>query len=116
MGLPVQVGYDTDVEHALKLMEAAALAEPRVLKAPNGPTGFLVKFAENGIDLELGVWINDPENGQLNLRSALNQAIWRSFRAHGIEIPVPQRNVHVVGLPDGFAGAAPESRRAGPAG
>ena len=110
MSLPLQVGYDTDVELALKLMEEAALAEPRVLKAPNRPAGFLVRFAENGIDLELGVWINDPENGQLNLRSALNQSIWRSFRAHDIKIPSPQRSVQVVGLPDGFAGARKPGR------
>jgi small-conductance mechanosensitive channel len=103
MGLPIQVGYDTDVDLALKLMEEAALAEPRVLKAPNRPTGFLVRFAENGIDLELGVWINDPENGQLNLRSALNVRILRAFRTNGIQIPYPQRDVRIVAAPGGVA-------------
>jgi len=113
IGLPVQVAYDSDIEFALKLMEEAALAEPRVLKAPNGPAAFLVRFADSGIDLELGIWINDPENGQLNLRSALNQAIWRAFRANGIKIPFPQRELRVVGLPGGLAGPPLES---GPAG
>jgi small-conductance mechanosensitive channel len=95
----VQISYDCDVDQALKLMEAAARAEPRVLQAPNPPQAFLVRFADSGIDLELGVWINDPENGQLNLKSALNQTIWRSFQAHGIRIPFPQREVRVISAP-----------------
>ena len=108
LGLPVQVSYDSDVERALRLMEEAAHAEPRVLKGPNGPAAFLVRFAESGIDLELGVWINDPENGQLNLRSALNQRILRAFRANGIQMPYPQRDVRIVGAPGGTALAPAE--------
>ena len=117
LGLSVQVAHDTDIDLALKLMEAAALAEPRVLKnAPNAPAALLVRFAESGIDLELGVWIDDPDSGQLDLRSALNQAIWRSFQANGIRIPFPQRELRVVGLPDGSAGATgATSVRADPA-
>ena len=61
--------YDSDVDRALELMEAAALREPRVLKAPNAPVATRRRASrESGIDLELGVWINDPENGQGNLR------------------------------------------------
>jgi len=96
LAVPVQVSYDSDVPLALKLMEAAARAEPRVLGAPNEPMGYLVRFADSGIELELGVWINDPENGQLNIRSALNQSILRTFRANGIRIPYPQRELRVI--------------------
>ncbi len=95
LAVNVQISYDSDVDLALKLMEAAAGAEARVLKAPNPPQAFLARFADSGIDLELGVWINDPQNGQLNLKSALNRAIWRSFQANGIEIPFPQREVRI---------------------
>ena len=102
LGLPVQVAHDTDIDLALKLMEAAARAEPRVLKnAPNPPAAILVRFAESGIDLELGVWIDDPDSAQLDLRSALNRAIWRAFQAHGIRIPFPQRELRVVGASGG---------------
>ena len=114
--MSVQVGYDSDVERALRLMEDAAHAEPRVLKAPNGPAAFLVRFADNGIDLELGVWINDPENGQLNLKSALNRAILRAFRANGIPIPFPQRDVRIVGALGGITAAAIDSGTPGIAG
>jgi small-conductance mechanosensitive channel len=117
VGLPVQVAHDTDIDRALQLMEAAALAEPRVLKnAPNAPAAFVVRFAETGIDLELGVWIDDPEGAQLDLRSALNRAIWRADGENGIEIPSSQRELRVVGLPDGPGAAAREPRPAGPVG
>ena len=85
-----------------------------MLKGPNGPAAFLVRFAESGIDLELGVWINDPENGQLNLRSALNQRILRAFRANGIQMPYPQRDVRIVGAPGGTALARPNRLRRKP--
>jgi small-conductance mechanosensitive channel len=96
LGVPVQVSYDSDVDRALQLMTEAAQREPRVLQAPNPPAAFVVRFAESGIDLELGVWLGDPENGQLNLRSALNQSIWRSFKANGIRIPFPQREMRIL--------------------
>jgi small-conductance mechanosensitive channel len=97
VGVPVQIGYDSDVERALVLMEEAAHAQPRVLKAPNPPFAVVVRLADSGIDLELGVWINDPENGQGNLRSALYLAILKAFRANGIQIPAPRRDVNLVG-------------------
>jgi small-conductance mechanosensitive channel len=96
IAVSVQIGYDCDVDRALALMEAAAEAEPRVQRTPNPPQAFLARFADSGIELELGAWINDPENGQLNLKSALNRRIWQSFREHGIRIPYPQREVRVL--------------------
>lgn len=97
MAINVQVSYDSDVDRALRLMEETALGQPRVLRAPSPPAAYLVRFADSGIDLELGIWINDPENGQLNLKSAINESIWRKFRDHGIRIPFPQREVRIVG-------------------
>jgi small-conductance mechanosensitive channel len=97
VGVPVQISYDSDVERALVLMEEAAHAQPRVLRAPNAPFAMVVRLGESGIDLELGVWINDPENGQGNLRSALYLAILKAFGANGIQIPFPRRDVTVVG-------------------
>jgi small-conductance mechanosensitive channel len=94
------VSYDTDVERALALMEEAARAQPRVLKGPNEPIATLARFGESGIDLELGVWINDPENGQGNLKSALNLAILRLFRDNDIRIPFPRRDLNIIGRPD----------------
>jgi small-conductance mechanosensitive channel len=93
----VSVSYDSDVERALKIMEELALAEPRVLKTTNMPQAFLVRFGDSGIDLELGVWIRDPERGQLNLKSSLNRAILHAFAAAGVKIPHPQREFRLLG-------------------
>ena len=96
LGLPVQVAYESDLELALQLLEAAGMAHPRVMKTPNPPKAFVVRFGDSGIELELGVWILDPENGQLNLRSDLNRAIFRSFAENGIRIPYPQRELRIL--------------------
>jgi small-conductance mechanosensitive channel len=94
--LPVQISYDSDLDRAMQLMRDAALAQPRVLRAPSGPEVFVVRFAESGIDLELGMWIGDPEGGQGGLKSAINQAIWKAFRESDIRIPYPQREVRLI--------------------
>ena len=96
--LPVQVSYDADLEQAQTLMLEAANVQDRVIldEPDNVPKVFLKEFADNGILLELAVWIRDPSEGQNNLRSDINWAIWRRFKAAGIEIPFPQRVVHVT--------------------
>lgn len=96
----VQVSYRSDVERVLQLLETLAQHEPRVLSEPP-PKAFLVEFQDSGIALELGVWINDPDNGSLGLRSNLNRAILAAFRAEGIEIPFPQREIRLVGEEQG---------------
>ncbi len=98
IALPVQISYDSDIDAALGILTDAANAHPRVLKAPNPPAAFVARLAENGIDLELGLWVNDPENGQLELRSAINRYVIRAFGEHGIRIPFPQRETRIVDL------------------
>jgi len=95
LAIPVQVGYKDDPEHAMRLMVEAAGKHPRVLADPP-PKAFLARFADSGIELELGVWIGDPETGMLNIRSELNLAIWRAFQEAGVEIPYPRREVRVL--------------------
>jgi len=99
----VQVGYKCDPEHAMRLMEEAASKQRRVLAEPP-PKAFLARFADNGIDLELGVWIGDPEIGTADIRSELNLAIWRAFQDAGIEIPYPQREIRVLPGAGGVSG------------
>jgi small-conductance mechanosensitive channel len=96
--LPVQVSYDTDLERAEALMLEAAHAHGRVVvdDPASAPRVYLKEFADNGVVLELGIWIRDPSEGENNLRSDINWAIWRRFKAAGIEIPFPQRVVHLV--------------------
>ena len=61
------------------------------------PRVTITAFADSGINLELGVWIRDPELGGAALRSDIYYAIWREFKAQGIEIPYPQREVRLLG-------------------
>ncbi len=93
--LPVQISYDDDPELALTILEKAALDTRRVLREPP-PSACLMGFGESGIDLELHLWVNDPENGVNNVRSDVYRRIWRDFRAANITIPFPQRDVHLI--------------------
>lgn len=89
----VSVGYGSDVDLVMRLLREAAFASPRVLKDP-APSAALSAFGTDGLEFTLGFWIVDPENGTLSLRSDINLAILRALRAHGIDIPFPQRVVH----------------------
>jgi small-conductance mechanosensitive channel len=93
---PVSVGYGTDLDRAMSILRDVALAHPRVLRSPD-PGALLLKFADSGIDLELGFWIGDPDAGTGNVRSDINLAIWRAFREAGIEIPYPRRLIQITG-------------------
>ena len=99
----VQVGYGGDLERAMALMVEAACGQARVLAEP-APKAFVVRFADSGIDLELGFWIEDPEAGVQGIKSDINLAIWRAFRQAGIEIPYPQREVRLLDAPGNPSG------------
>ena len=94
--IPVSISYDNDPEQALELLREAAMANPRVLAQPE-PATRLMSFGDNGIELELRIWIQDPESGMANVRSDVNVAIWRAFKKAGIVIPYPQRDLHIRG-------------------
>jgi small-conductance mechanosensitive channel len=89
----VSVGYDSDVALVMRLLAQSASAQSRVLADPL-PAVHLSNFGADGLEFTLNYWILDPENGQGNLRSAVNLAVLQAFREHGIEIPFPQRVVH----------------------
>ena len=98
VAVSVQVSYKTDLDRAMQIMVDAARQQERVLADP-APAVMLTDFADSGINLELGVWISDPEAGTGGVRSDMNIAIWNAFRENGIEIPYPQREVRVLGNP-----------------
>ena len=97
--LPVAISYNDDPELAMQLMVEAAELHPRVLKSPE-PVARLLRFGDNGIELELRIWIDDPENGVANVTSDINLAFWKRFKEHNITIPFPQRDVHLLNNPD----------------
>ena len=89
----VQVEYGTDLDALLPRLAQAVAAVPRVLAEP-GPGVLLSAFAPDGLELTIPFWLDDPENGQNNLRSAVNLAILRTLNECGVGIPFPQRVVH----------------------
>ncbi len=102
----VSVAYDSDVELVMRLLTEAALSQDRVLRDP-GPGVNLTNFGADGLEFTLNYWMTDPENGQQNLRSRINLAILQSLREHGIEIPFPQRVIHMRATPQEDGPTAP---------
>jgi small-conductance mechanosensitive channel len=100
----VGVSYDSDIHQVMRIMVAAAVGIPRVLDDPK-PVCQLKNFGDSSIDMELRLWISDPENGVSNVSSDVRIAIWDAFKANSIEIPFPQRDLHIK---SGF----PESQKA----
>ncbi len=93
--LKVSVAYATDMPPVLALLKDIALRHPRVLREPE-PAAMIVNLGESGVDLELGYWIEDPEKGRASIGSDLSLAVLAEFRAHGIEIPFPQRELRML--------------------
>lgn len=95
--LDVQVGYDTDLPQALQILREAAAAHERVEGEPNA---FVTGFGDNGIDLRVGFWVRDPDNGFLGMFSDILLTVWRRFKEEGIEFPYPQREVRILNQAD----------------
>jgi len=93
--LPVMISYEDDPEVALQALLEATQHHPRILRDP-GPVTRLMSFEDYGMRLEVRFWIADPMNGVNNVRSDVNRAIWRVFKAHGIKIPVAQRELRML--------------------
>jgi len=96
LSIKVQVSYDTDCGPVLALLELIAGEHPRVLGDP-APFAIITALADSGVDLELGFWIVDPENGTGGVRSDIWARILAEFRSRNIEIPFPQREVRLTG-------------------
>lgn len=92
--VPIGVSYKEDPHTCIRLCLEAAESIERVLKDPE-PNCLLKGFGDSSVDLELRFWIRDPANGVSNIRSMVLLAVWDSFKANGIEIPFPQRDLHL---------------------
>jgi len=92
--IPIGVSYNADVHKARALCLEAAAETPRVLKEPV-PVCLLLGFGDSSVELELRIWIQDPKNGVRNVKSDVLLRVWDKFHAEGIEIPFPQRDLHL---------------------
>ena len=107
--LPVRIGYQDDVELALKLLLVAA-EHPRILRDPPAVSR-LLEFADYGMEIELRFWIGDPAEGVNNVRSDVNRRIWALFREHGITIPPAQREIRILEGSQSASALAPASSK-----
>lgn len=92
--LPIGVSYGSDVRKAMQLAEEGAGGVARVLDDP-APVCRLMAFGDDAVQIELRLWINDPQNGVVNVRSAVLLRVWDLFHEHGIEFPFSQRDLHI---------------------
>ncbi len=97
--LPVGISYNADPREAIGLMNEAAGECQRVLENP-APVTLLTGFGDNSVDLELRFWISDPAAGVSNVKSQVLLGIWDKLKQADIEIPFPQRDVHVRSMPE----------------
>ena len=95
--LKVEVGvhFRTDLHRAMALCLEAAKETARVIEDPE-PKCLLLEFGDNAIKLQTRFWIADAQNGVQNVKSEVLLGIWEKFRQEGIEIPYPQRVLHLA--------------------
>lgn len=92
--LEVGVHYKSDVHKAMQLCLEAAGETQRVLDSPP-PVCLMQGFGDSSVDLLILYWINDPMNGRENVASDILVRLWDKFAANDIEIPYPQRDIHL---------------------
>jgi small-conductance mechanosensitive channel len=91
--IPVGVAYGSDIALVIQTLRECALAHPGVLPSPE-PQVLFRSFGDSALDFELRVWVADVDT-RLQVDSDLHQDIDRRFRQAGLEIPFPQRDLHV---------------------
>ncbi len=92
--IPVGVSYSADPEVVTHILLAQALAHPRV-DTRNKPEVWFDSYGESSLNFVLLVWIDIRLTNAKQVRSELYHAIFRAFRDAGIEIPFPQRDIHI---------------------
>lgn len=93
LDIDVGVHYDSDLDIVFKSLLDAARACEDVLDNPKAEVMHM-GFGDSAWNMRLWVWIDKPKE-QFRIRSAINCEIVRQFRAVGVEIPYPQRDLHV---------------------
>jgi len=106
--IPVGVAYGSDITAVLGVLLACANDNAHVLSTPK-PAALFLAFGASSLDFELRVWISDFSD-KLTVRSELNQDIEYEFGLAGIEIPFPQRDLHLRSVAKGVIGQLSEEK------
>jgi len=105
--IPVGVAYGTDPARVIEILGGVAHDHARML-ADSPPQALFQGFGDSSLDFLLRAWVADNDDW-VQLRSDLAVAVHQSLAEAGIEIPFPQRDLHVRTLPELARGIAAES-------
>ncbi len=94
LDIPVGVAYHSEPEKVREILIQVARDNAQVLKQPR-PRVLFHGFGDSALNMELQVWVREPREFRV-IRSDINFAIFGAFRAAGIQIPFPQRDVHII--------------------
>ena len=94
MKVPFGVSYNANPHECIQLAIEATQKVKRVLDYPK-PICNLMGFGDSSVDFELRFWISDPINGVSNVKSQVLLGLWDTLKEHNIEIPFPQRDLHI---------------------
>lgn len=98
----VGVAYGSNVDLVMRLLSEAMAEQPEVCSTPQ-PTVFFQEFADSSLNFSVMGWLDDPWD-RMGIQSRVRTAIDAKFRAHGVTIPFPQRDLHIVTSPEGVSG------------
>ncbi|MGB0248011.1 MAG: mechanosensitive ion channel family protein [Flavobacteriales bacterium] len=98
----VGVAYGSDVDLVMRLLSEAMSEQPEVRSTPQ-PAVFFQEFADSSLNFSVMGWLDDPWD-RMGIQSRVRTAIDAKFRAHGVTIPFPQRDLHIVTSPEGAPG------------
>ncbi|HEY6903713.1 MAG TPA: mechanosensitive ion channel domain-containing protein [Candidatus Acidoferrales bacterium] len=105
--MPVGVGYGSDPKEVREILSRIATQHPDVLAEP-APEIILLDFGDSSLDFELRVWTVRQVQTPQRLKSDLYFAIFETFREKGIEIPFPQRDLHLKSISPQVSAVAPD--------
>jgi small conductance mechanosensitive channel len=94
LGVPVSIAYKEDTREARRVLLAAVVGNRLLLEEP-APAVVVTELAESGVNLELRVWLRDPHEEREALFE-LTEIAKIALDDAGIEIPFPQRTIHLA--------------------
>lgn len=97
MELKVGVGYGSDVRQVTRIITELCQANPRVLDDPP-PQVFFKAYGDSSLDFTIWIFLHHPSD-RIPATHEINTAMFEAFQQEGIEIPFPQRDLHIKNWP-----------------